>query len=347
MFYWIIFIAGFIVSFGLTFLVRKYAIKHKLALAIPRERDVHTKPIPRLGGVAIFCAFWLTVGAILIFYPEKLIFVNEKILGVDENLCGLFIASLIWLITGIIDDVRGLPAWVKLLVQFICGVIIVAFGIQIWWISNHAGGLNIVLNSWTYLLVPFWIVLMMNVTNWLDGVDGLSSSISLVTLLILFFLSIDPAINQNATAMLCIILAGCVLGFLPANWNPAKIFLGDTGSGFLGLMLGTFAIISGAKLATAALVMGIPILDTLVVIIGRLSKKKSIFSADKTHLHHRFLDAGFNPKQIVIILSMISLAFGLLALKLQTQGKMTAFLWLLAIMGILLVGLSFLKKKRS
>ena len=231
--------------------------------------------------------------------------------------------------------------------QFICGFIIVGFGIKIWWVHNPLGGLNIILDNWTYFLVPIWVVLIMNVLNWFDGVDGLTPSVSLVTLVILFFLSISPAVNQPSTALLCAILAGSVLGFLPFNWNPAKIFLGDTGSGFLGLMIATFAIISGAKLATAFLVLGIPILDALVVIFSRLKNKKSIFSADKTHLHHRFLGAGFSVRQTVVVISLISLAFGIVALKSETLGKVNAILWLVAIMAIILLSLFLLAKRKS
>lgn len=347
MFYLIIFSISFCLSLLLTFLVRKFAVKNNIAMAIPRARDVHKNPVPRLGGVAIFITFWLTVIGVMIVSPGMLFFVQEKIIGIDKNLLGLIIASLIWFIVGLIDDTRGLSPWIKLIAQLICGIIIVTFGVKIWWVSNPVGGLNIVLNSWTYILVPVWIVLLMNVTNWLDGIDGLSSSISFITLIVLFLLAIDPAVNQMATATLCIILAGAVLGFIPANWNPAKIFLGDTGSGFIGLMIATFAIISGAKLATAFLVLGIPILDAIIVIVGRLRGGKSIFAADTSHLHHKFLQAGFSAKQTVIVLSIISAIFGVIALRTQTQGKVTAILWLFAVMGIILISLYIVKKLRE
>lgn len=345
--YILIFIFSFCVSLGLTYLIRGYAIKNNIAMTKPRERDMHKNPIPRLGGVAIFIAFWLTVSVILVIDPGLLTFVQEKVIGIDKNLLGLIIASIIWLAIGLFDDIKGLKPWIKLIAQLVCGIVIVIFGIKIWWVSNPAGGLNIVLNNWTYLLVPVWIVLLMNVTNWLDGIDGLSSSISFVTLIVLFLLAIDPSVNQAATALLCLILAGSVLGFLPLNWNPAKIFLGDTGSGFIGLMIATFAIISGAKLATAFLVLGIPILDAIIVIIARYKGGKSIFAADTSHLHHKFLQAGFSVKQTVITLSIISIIFGIIALRSQTQGKITAILWLVVVMGIILISLSIIKKIRE
>lgn len=345
--YLIIFIVSFVISILATKLIKNYGIKNKIALAQPRTRDVHKKPVSRIGGVAVFISFWLVVLGVLIIKPGSFTFIKEQIAGIDKNLLGLFMTSLLWLVVGLYDDIRGTKAWVKLLTQIICGVLIVSFGIKIWWISNPFGGLNIVLGGWTYLLVPVWIVLLMNVINWFDGIDGLAPSISIITLVVLFLLAIDPAVNQSATALLCVILAGVLVGFLPSNWNPAKIFLGDSGSGFLGLMLATFAIISGAKLATAFLVLGIPILDALIVIFGRVKHKKSIFSADKSHLHHRFLQAGFSVKQTVIFLSIISLLFGIIALKSQTQEKFQAILWLVVLMGIILLSLSLIKKYKK
>lgn len=345
--YLIVFIISLIVSLIATKLVRDYAVKHKFALAKVRERDVHKKPIPRVGGIAVFASFWIVVLGLVILNSNSISFVKETILGIDKNLFGLFLASALWLIVGIYDDTKGLKPWLKLLTQIICGVLIVAFGVKIWWVSNPLGGLDIVLGAWTYILVPIWIVLLMNVLNWFDGVDGLTPSVSVVTLVVLFLLAIDPSVNQPATAMLCVVLAGVMAGFIPSNWNPAKIFLGDTGSGFLGLMLATFAIISGAKLATAFLVLGIPIIDALIVIFERIRHKKSIFSADKSHLHHRFLAAGFSPKQTTITLAIISALFGIVALRSQTAGKFQAILWLVGLMAIILIGLSFVKKKRS
>ena len=339
-------IVGVILSFGATWWLRKICVANNFALAPVRERDVHKSPVPRIGGVAIWTTFWAIIFAITIIKPELVSFSGKKMLGIDENLLGLFLAGLVWFIVGIYDDLRELKPWKKLVAQFVCGALIVGFGINIWWITNPFGGPLIILGNWNYLVVPIWVVMMMNVFNWFDGIDGLTPSISTISLAILFMLAINPAVNQPTTALFCIVLGAVVLGFLPWNWNPAKIFLGDVGSGFLGLMIATFAIISGAKLATAILVLGLPILDFIVVIVGRLVAHKSIFSADQTHLHHRFLQAGFSVKQTVFIISLISLGFGIVALYSQTAGKVTAFLWLIAIMAIILIGLFILNKKK-
>jgi len=325
----------------------KYLVKNKISLQQPRDRDVHTKPIPRLGGVVIFIIFWLAVISYQLFYPEKLHFVNEKILGIDKNLLGVFLGSLILVITGIVDDLKNLNPWVKLFWQAIAAVTVVAFGIKILWLANPVGGTNIIINNWTYFLVPIWIILLVNITNWLDGVDGLASGISFITLIVLMFLALTPFVNQPATALLCAILAGAILGFLPFNFNPAKIFLGDSGSMFLGFMIAIAAIISGGKIATTALVLGVPILDAAWVILRRIFSGKSPMKADKFHLHHRFLQAGFSQKQTVIIFYLISALFGIIALQSGIEGKFTAGLWLLAIMVIMGIALIVMRKKND
>jgi len=339
------FVISFIIALLLTPLVRKFLVKKNLAMSSPRERDIHTKPIPRLGGVAIFLSFMLVISGYMIFNPDILVFIKEKIYGLDRNLLGLIIGSLILIIVGIVDDIRGVGAWQKLFWQIISGLIIVYFGINIWWLANPLGG-SIEIGWWTYILVPLWIVLIINVMNWLDGIDGLACGISGITLVFLLILSATPLVNQPATALLCAILAGAVFGFLPYNFNPAKIFLGDSGSMFLGFMIAVAAIISGGKIATVALILGIPILDALWVIARRLITGKSPLKADKFHLHHRFLEAGFNQKQTVLILFIICASFGIIALQSGTYAKLIAGLWLIGIMVIITLGLFYLKKKK-
>lgn len=340
-------VLSFILTLGLTPLVKFLALKYKLSIRNPRSRDVHQKPIPRLGGIAIFVSFWTIVLGYQIFNADKLQFVSEKILSIDKNLLGVFLGSLILLIVGIIDDIKDIKPWLKLFWQFISSLMIVIFGIKIWWLANPVGGSIFVLGNWTYLFVPFWILLMVNVVNWLDGIDGLATGISSITLIILMILSIESYVNQPATALLCAILAGAVLGFLPFNFFPAKIFLGDSGSMFLGFMIAIAAIISGGKIATAALVLGIPILDAVWVILRRLLTKNSLMKADKFHLHHRFLQAGFSQRQSVLILYFLSILFGVIALQSATTGKMVAGLWLLVIMVIIGLALILLRKKND
>ncbi|MCL5795086.1 MAG: undecaprenyl/decaprenyl-phosphate alpha-N-acetylglucosaminyl 1-phosphate transferase [Patescibacteria group bacterium] len=291
--------------------------------------------------------FWLVVGLILIFSPGKLIFVDQKILGMDKNLLGVFLGSLILFIAGLWDDFRGLKPGYKLLWQIIAASLVVIFGVKIWWFSNPIGGLNIVLDNWTYLIVPLWIVLIVNVLNWLDGLDGLADGVSVITLIVVAILSATPLVNQPATAILCLILAGASLGFLPFNFNPAKIFLGDSGSMFLGFMIAVAAIISGAKLATVVLILGIPILDAVWVILRRIFSGHSPFKADRLHLHHRFLEAGFSQRKIVLIVYALCAIFGVIALANSTGGKMVAIWWLVAVMVIIGVSLVIIRSRKK
>jgi len=346
-YYIIAFLVALVLSLVLTPVVRFLAQKYNLAIPQPRPRDIHGKPIPRLGGVALFVSFWLVVIGYLLINPDQLNFINNKIFGIDKNLLGVFLGSLVLIIVGIIDDIRGMKPWIKLFWQLVAAIIVVIFGIKIWWFSNPLGGANIILANWTYIFVPVWTVLIINVINWLDGLDGLADGISLISLFVLGFLALAPNVNQPATALMCAILAGSAAGFLFFNFNPAKIFLGDSGSMFLGFMIAIASIISGGKVATAALVLGVPILDAIWVILRRIFSKKSPMQADKFHLHHRFLDIGLSQRQTVLILYTLSAGFGIVALQNGTRGKMIAGLWLLGIMIIMGISLVVCKKRKT
>lgn len=344
--YLILFLASVIVSIFCTYLINNLAIKYHWAIRKPRERDIHQKPTPRLGGVALFLSFWIVVLIYYLFSPTSFHFVDEKVLGIDKNLMGVFLGSSVLLLLGIIDDLRGIKPWPKLFFQFLAAFLVVVFGVKIWWFSNPVGGLNIILGNWTYLIVPVWIVLIINVINWWDGLDGLADGISFITLIVLAILSATPLVNQPATALICLILAGACLGFLPFNFNPAKIFLGDSGSMFLGFMIAIAAIISGGKVATVALVLGIPILDAFWVIIRRIISGKSPAKADKFHLHHRFLSIGLSQRRTVLLLYLISASFGIIALQSGTQGKLYASLWLFVMMVIISLGLVIIRMRK-
>ena len=176
---------------------------------------------------------------------------------------------------------------------------------------------------------------MIYTTKFLDGLDGLASSIGIVGALAIFALSFTPNVRQDYTAMLAAIFVGSLLGFLVFNWHPAKIFLGESGSTFLGFTLGILAIIAGGKIATAFLVMGVPILDVAWVIGARLAAGRSPFKADKSHLHHRLLSLGLSQPQIVGILVLFSVLFGGLAVFLQSLGKLILLLTLFFVMLVL------------
>ncbi len=346
---------------GLTYSVKLIA-EHLGIFDQPNERRVNTKAIPRLGGVAIVIAFLLTtLGYVLA--SHRLEFDHTKFYIFDLKLVGVIFGALVLLIVGIFDDIRGIKPIFKLLWHIVAATIVVVFGLTINYIRLPAG-LHIELSNWVIpfqlfhqtfnfvvwadLLTVFWIVLMINTLNFLDGLDGLASGVSVIAAISIFFLSLS--LGQNAAALLALIFAGSVLGFIPWNFNPAKIFMGDSGSMFLGYLLGVLAVISGGKVATAFLVLGIPVLDVGWVALRRIFTGHSPFQADKFHLHHRLLAAGLTQRQAVLMLYLISAIFGGIAIFSQTAGKIQAIIWLLLVMGalaILLIVLEWKKRGKS
>lgn len=326
-----LFLGSAIVGAILTYSVKTVAIRFKLGLHQPRERDQHTTPIPRLGGVAVTATFLLFVIGVAIYAPQMLHFVPDSQVGIDRNLFGIILGALTLLGVGVYDDLKDLRPIYKLGWHFIAGIILVASGVFIWHISNPFGG-QLSLGLLMYPLVVLWVVFMVNAINWLDGLDGLSSGVSLIATIVLYLLAMKPEVNQTSMAVLAVILGGALVGFLPFNFAPAKIFLGDSGSQVLGFLLATFAIISGGKLATAFLVLGVPILDVVWVITRRFFAGKPIYQADRYHIHHRLLSAGLSPKQAVLLLYTVCAGFGIVALQTQSYGKFIAGLALVFIM---------------
>lgn len=339
--------AAFILSLLLTPLIRRLAIKFNI-VDQPGGRRINQQPIPRLGGVAIVASFWLVILLVQSIRPELLNFTNQTILGIDKNLFGVLLGSLILVAAGIVDDVKGLSPAQKLGAQILAAVMIPLFGIHIQWLAHPLGGPDIQLPLWLdTALIIVWIAGLINVVNWLDGLDGLATGISTIAALILFFLSLAAFVNQPATALLAIVAFGASLGFLPSNFNPAKIFLGDSGSMFLGFLLAIFAVISGGKLATAGLVLGIPILDAAWVILRRLAGGQKPWAADRKHLHHRLLDAGLNQRQTVVLYWTFSALFGSIALASRTYGKTITALTMLGIMITLGLALIWLERRKK
>lgn len=325
----------------LTGFLRKIGIKRGI-VSKPRARDIHQKPIPRIGGIAIFASFLIVSLLTLKFIlPEYQLSEGGTWFGINKHLMGIWIGGTIIALSMFLDDLISLKAWQKFIFQFLAVFALIAAGIGINELPNLVGG-TLNLNSvyipiitiqsviyhfslWSDLLTLVWLVGMMNIVNFVDGVDGLAGGVSLIAALTIFLLSISIGVNQPQTAMIAIILAGAILGFLLWNFPPAKIFMGDSGSMFLGFMLGSLTIISGGKLATVFLVLGFPIIDGLLVVGGRLKRGENPFTTpDKTHLHHRFLKAGFSARQAVLSLYIISILFAWVALRSTTERKIIA-----------------------
>lgn len=341
---------GFAVALALTGILTplwaRYLMQRNLAIVKPRPRDVHRDPIPRLGGVVVTGVFLLVISGFLIFAPEHIALSPETLFGLNRNVLGLIIGTLILMVIGIIDDIRGLSVGPKLVGQILAAAMLPVFGVRVQHLTNPFGGSNFELSPLVDSLgTIFWVVLIINVVNFLDGLDGLATSVSAIALSTLYLLALAPFVAQPALALIVVVLLGSALGFLPFNWHQARIFLGG-GAETFGYLLGAAAIISGGKLATAALVLAIPILDTLWVIIRRLLVGRSPFTADREHLHHQLLSLGLSQPVVVGILMTASLVFGMIALASQTAGKLQGLMASVIVMLLFLGGLALVRRFR-
>ena len=343
------FVSALVIAALLIPLVKKFAISLG-AVDNPKEslRKIHKQIIARGGGLAIYMAFVVVTVALASVFSKQYV--------------GLIVAGTMVLIVGLADDIKRLNPWTKLVVQIIAALIAsIGFGITIEFITNPLGGtivltqtnvnfvlagINLSFNWIAVALATFWLVGMTNTINFLDGIDGLSGGVSAIAGLIIFLLAISQKVNQPETALLSIVLAGACIGFLIYNFYPAKIFNGDSGAYFLGMTLGILAIFSGAKLATAALVLGLPILDAVWAVLRRLVSKKSPFSADRGHLHYMFLDAGFSQRQAVLVIYALCFIFGLIGILGSTRQKFIGIIAMFIVMIALLIGLTLLKKRK-
>jgi len=361
--YFFPFLGALVLSTILTGLMRSLGLKYGI-VSRPRARDIHKKPLPRIGGVAIAGSFIIVTFIVFSFIYPNLHFTGLKIFGLDRHLYGILSGGLLISATMLYDDIIGLKSYKKLLIQVIISLVVIASGIGIDHLANPFGNaldLNSVyvpiftlhgivyhFSLWSDLLTLLWLVMMMNVINFVDGVDGLAGGLSGIASFVIFLLSITLLVNQPATAMISIILCGSALGFLIWNFPPAKIFMGDSGSMFLGLMLGILPLLSGGKLATTFLVLGFPIVDGIFVALSRLLRGKNpITTPDKTHLHHRFLLAGFTPRQAVLSIYLIAALFGWVALRSTTYDKMIASIVLIFSLLILIMILNLVSKYKK
>lgn len=325
-------IFSFLIAYLTTPLAKKLALSLG-AIDMPgEERRVHFRPIPRMGGLAIYLAFILSV---LVFMP------------MDGKMIGLILGSSLIVLLGIIDDTRGLSATAKMGGQIAAAIILVLFGFRIEWLTSPLGGM--IYLGW--LSIPaaiFWIVGITNTFNLIDGLDGLAAGISAISSVTM---SVVALLNgRYAAAMLLLIVAGSALGFLPHNFNPAKIFMGDTGSLLLGFLLSAISIQGTIKGATAiaivipVLAMGLPIFDTAIAIVRRAKNGMPIMQPDRGHLHHRLLDMGFTQRQVVVILYIISGILGAVAIAVTEATPiwsliLTSAVLLAAFIGTKLMGL--------
>lgn len=335
-----LYITGFavalVLALGLTPLVKRFAFKVG-AIDKPNARKVHTRIMPRLGGLAIFLAF---IGSFFIVLP----FIPDGLLSAyDRNLIRAMLAGgTIIVLTGALDDRFELSAKVKLLLQLVAAsVVVFGFGVKIDLLNIPFGQSMQEISGWISIpLTIFWIVGVTNAINLIDGLDGLAagvSGIAIATILVMaFVLGFEPIILMS-----CLLLGG-ILGFLVFNFHPAKIFMGDSGSLFLGFMLATLSMIgfkqvTVVSLITPLLIIGVPIADTFFAIIRRWVNKRPIFAPDKGHLHHCLRELGFSHRKTVLIIYGVAAFFGFAAIVQSTFVQSHAANWVTFVVISLLV----------
>ena len=319
-------ITAFLVALITTPIVKSLAQKWG-AVDVPKDgRRMHDHPIPRMGGLAIFLGFLLSV---ILFIP----FVQTD--GLGMQLQGMLLGAVIIVVLGILDDIYALPALPKLIVQIVAAVIAVCSGNVIETISNPNIFSNDLYWELGWLSIPvtvIWIVAVTNAVNLIDGLDGLACGVSTISSMTVLVIALTVAEPTVAVLMAC--LAGGCIGFLPYNTNPAKIFMGDTGSTFLGYVLavvsiqGLFKYYTLISFVVPFLMLGLPIFDTCFAFIRRIAHGQSPMHADRSHIHHRLIDMGL--KQAVAVLYVISAILGLSAVVLTTIGSLRAMLLLFA-----------------
>lgn len=312
--YIVAFIFAFLIAYVTTPLVRKLALKTG-AMDNPDGpgeggRRVHTRPIPRLGGLAIYVGFFLPAITLL---PVE-----------GSRLYGLLLGGTLILLLGIADDYRNIsPRW-KLVGQVVAALVFIYMGNRVVWLSNPwATGFHDAMwyvGRWAIPLTLVWMVGVTNTLNLIDGLDGLAAGVASIASVTLLLVAMQE--GQPTIVFLTAALAGSALGFLPYNFNPAKIFMGDTGSLFLGFVLAAIAVQGALKsatfiaLAVPILALGLPILDTFLAIARRYKSGRPLLQADRQHLHHQLLDRGLNQRQTVFFLYSVSGVFGMGAIAL-------------------------------
>lgn len=325
------FLVALLISFVSTPVVRKLAIKIG-AVDVPKDdRRVHKEAMPFLGGIAIFAA---VVIAVLIFLP------------LDRSTFSILMGGTLIVMSGILDDLRDLSPKKKLIFQLGAGIILILGGIKIDFVTNpFTNDSSLIFLKWMSIPITlFWVVGITNTLNLIDGLDGLAAGVAMISSISLMLVA--NKFGYTEITILSAIVAGSCLGFLPFNFNPAKIFMGDTGALFLGFMLAAISIEGVMKsVATIAvvvpiLILGVPIFDTTFAIFRRLLNGQSIMAADKGHLHHRLLNRGFSQKKTVLILYGISSIFGLFAVLIaKANSRQAVYLSVAMFIGSILLAM--------
>lgn len=326
------------ISAGLYPVVSYVAKKFKL-LDTPNERKIHKKPIPRIGGIMIFIAFIITALIYKKMTPQL------KLLHQSFSELGFILSATAAFLLGLADDLFGVKAFKKLVLQFAIGFAIAFSGLIINDITVL--GMHISFGMFAYPLTAIWVVALLNAVNLIDGMDGLASGIIMISLAFTFAISIFEA-NYFVTGVSGILI-GSILGFYIFNFPPAKIFMGDSGSYFLGCMYAMIAMM-GMKKTSMAIMMAIPLVllliplaDVIYIVVRRTKRNGSIFNADKNHIHHRLLSLGFSAMQINFLIYLVCTVFGLIALLIALTGGQFGLLFFFLIICLVVAGFAVVR----
>lgn len=305
---WLLYIAAFASAFAITLVTTPFAkwLSVKVgAIDYPKDRGVHKKPMPRMGGVAIVLGFLVTV--LMVYYFDRSM--NAR------QFAGFIIGAVLIAGLGVVDDMKNLPAKLKFCVQIVAALIVVFSGTRI---QIVLWPVTAALQKFSIPITLIWIVGVTNAVNLIDGLDGLAAGVTGIAAVSLMVLCVFT--GTTTAVVLTAALAGACLGFLPRNFNPAEIFMGDTGSTFLGFVLAVTSILGVFKgyallaVVVSVFCIGLPIFDTIFAMLRRMAKNQPIMQADRGHLHHRLIDHGCSQKQAVLIMYAISMLLGLLAI---------------------------------
>ncbi|MBC7998766.1 MAG: undecaprenyl/decaprenyl-phosphate alpha-N-acetylglucosaminyl 1-phosphate transferase [Leptolyngbya sp.] len=334
------FLIAMAISWWLTPEIRSRALRLKLVDKPGEERRIHKVPVPRLGGVAIYISVMVTVVALIAICGK---FPREA-RGSEGGLAGIAVGGTLIFVLGLLDDLESLPAKAKLLVQIIAGCVAYSLGVRVKslpipvWVDIDLGfihlhdGLPIPLGPFSALITVLWLVGVSNAVNLIDGMDGLAAGVAAIASLTIWTVALSPHIDRPYAALAAAVLAGALMGFLRWNFNPARIFLGDSGAYLVGFVLGAISIMGVIKGATAAtiivptfllafLILFFPLLDTSWAIVRRLAKGQSVFAPDAGHIHHRLLQAGLSQKKVAYIIYSVSGVLGFCAALFVEQAE--------------------------
>jgi len=334
------FVIAAAIAFVLTPIVRRRAIRHGV-VDRPNHRRVNTRPVPRSGGLAIAAAF-LAVSVVFVVVNSQIRWIRLPLFLERGDVVALLAGGAAAAAIGALDDLLDLRARWQLIGQLGLAFGAVALGIGITSVNNPFGPGTIPFQGVVVVAITvLWIVGMINSVNFIDGLDGLSSGIGLIAALTLGVISLTDVIGQPYVAVLCFALAGSLLGFLRWNFNPASIFPGTSGTMFIGYTLAILSILGSAKVAVALLVLGVPIIDAFWIIVRRLFTRRSPFTPDRGHIHHRLLDLGLSHRQTVVLIYGICGVLGVLSLVLTGASQVYAFGGVFVGTGILLLLLAW------